>query len=260
MIIAQITDAHVSRPGARLFGDYDPAAALTRILDALAGLSPRPDVVLFTGDLTEGGTPDEYAALTDLLAGFDLPLAVIPGNHDRRDAFAAAFEGSTVRAGRGDFLHLVIEDWPVRLIGLDTLAEPGASAGLLCPARLDWIAARLAEAPGRPTLLFMHHPPFATGIGFMDAAACANGARLGEIVARHPNILRIICGHVHRPVHAAFGGTIASICPGIAYQVPLLLGAQAPAGLLYQAPAYQLHVWTQHGGLVTHTDYLRTDP
>lgn len=258
MIIAQITDAHMTRPGQLLFGDYDPRRALARTLAALASRAPRPDVVLFTGDLAEAGLPEEYAELRRLLDVFDLPVAAIPGNHDRRSAFAAAFAGSRVRVGAGTFLHLVLDDWPLRLIGLDTLAAEGASGGLLCDARLDWIAARLAEAPGRDVVLFMHHPPFATGIGFMDRIACANGDRLADLVAAHGRVLRVLCGHVHRPAHMAFGGAIASICPGVAYQVPLDLGPEAAPRLLPQPPAYQLHVWTP-AGLVTHTDYLSDD-
>ncbi len=259
MIIAQITDAHVTVPGQRLYGDYDPGHALTQTLRALAALTPVPDVVLFTGDLTDIGTPAEYEALRDLLNGFPLPLAVIPGNHDRRDAFAAAFASGPVRAGSGRFLHLVLDDWPVRLVGLDTLSGPGVSAGLLCEERLDWIDATLAEAPDRPTLIFMHHPPFPTGIGFMDAIACENGDRLADIVARHPSVLRVICGHVHRPVHTLFGGAVASICPSVAHKVGLTLAEGAPEQMLREDPAFQLHVWTGGAGFVTHTEYLRDD-
>lgn len=257
MIIAQITDAHMTLPGVLLFGDYDPAAALRRTLAALAAQSPRPDLVLFTGDVTENGLPGQYAAAREILDGFELPLAVIPGNHDRREAFAAAFADARAIVGAGPFLHLALEDWPLRLIGLDTLAGPGESRGLLCEARLDWIAARLAEDPRRDTVIFMHHPPFATGIGFMDSIACENGDQLAEIVAAHGRVLRVVCGHVHRPVHVGFGGTVASICPGIAYQVPLRFARTAPVEMLFQEPAFQLHVWTPGTGLVTHTDYLR---
>jgi 3',5'-cyclic AMP phosphodiesterase CpdA len=255
MIIAQITDAHMTSPGRLLFGDYDPASALRRTLRALAELRPRPDLVLFTGDLTEGGGPEEYSGVLEALEGFDLPVAAIPGNHDRRAAFAAAFAGTAVRVGTGEFLHFAVEDRPLRLIGLDTLDE-GESRGLLCEARLDWIERTLAAQPDRPTVIFMHHPPFATGIGFMDTIACVNGERLGELVLRHGKVLRVLCGHVHRPVHVAFGGTIASICPGIAYEVPLRLAPTAAVELLFQQPAFQLHVQTDFG-LVTHTDYLR---
>jgi 3',5'-cyclic AMP phosphodiesterase CpdA len=255
MIIAQITDAHVTRPGTRLPGGTDPHGALARTLAALKALDPRPDIVLFTGDLVETGAPEEYAAARALLDTLDLPLAVIPGNHDRRGPFAAAFADGPVRAGSGDFLHLAIEHLPLRLIGLDTLGPEGASRGLLCDTRLGWLASTLDAAPEQPTLIFMHHPPFETGIAAMDAINCANGDRLAALLAPRRNVLRVLCGHVHRPVHAAFGGTIASVCPAIVHQAALRLAPDSPIAMLPQPPAYQLHVLTA-GGLVTHTVQL----
>lgn len=260
MIIAQITDAHMTLPGEKLFGDYDPESALRRTLAALAQQSPRPDIVLFTGDLTEDGLPGQYARARAILDETDLRLAAIPGNHDLREPFAAALAGSRVAIGALPFLHFAIDDLPLRLIGLDTLAGPRDSRGLLCEDRLEWLEERLAEAPERETVIFMHHPPFATGIGFMDSIACENGDRLAGLVARHGRVLRVICGHVHRPVTVGFGGSVASICPGVAYQVPLRFRPTAPVEMLYQEPAFQLHVWTPEFGLVTHTDYLRPEP
>ena len=87
MIVAQISDPHVTLPGGRLFGGYDPAAALAARCRASRACMPRPDLVLFTGDLTEHGLPRGVRrGLRRILAGFDLPMAAIPGNHDRREA------------------------------------------------------------------------------------------------------------------------------------------------------------------------------
>jgi 3',5'-cyclic AMP phosphodiesterase CpdA len=149
----------------------------------------------------------------------------------------------------------VLEDLPVRVIGLDTVDE-GSAAGMLCPDRLDWVAARLSEDDGRPVLIFMHHPPFHTGIRFSDATACANGDRLAVLVATHGRVLRVACGHVHRAVDTAWAGTVAGICPGVAWQVPLDLSPGGRPRLVRQRPGFQLHLWTPGQGLVTHTEYL----
>jgi 3',5'-cyclic AMP phosphodiesterase CpdA len=255
LLIAQISDPHLSTPDAELFGGYQPDFALARVLERVANLAPRPDFVWLTGDLTENGTPEEYANLRGRLASFDLPAAAIPCNHDRRAAFAAALAHSAVRIGAGATLDLVVDDHPVRMIGLDTLSE-GEAVGRLAPRQLDWLGGRLAEAPGRPTIVFMHHPPFRTGIGFSDASRCADGDRLAEIVARHRNVLRIAAGHVHRAVHTGFAGTIASICPAVAWATPLDFAPDARPRLEPQTPGFQLHRWTPDDGLVTHTEYL----
>lgn len=255
MLIAQISDPHLSSPDAELFGGYQPDFALARVLERVARLDPRPDFVWLTGDLVENGTSEEYANLRGRLAGFDLPTAAIPGNHDARAAFAAALAGSPVLTGTGDTLDLVVDDHPVRMIGLDSLVE-GESAGRLGPDQIDRLGERLAEAPDRPTVIFLHHPPFPTGIGFSDATRCADGDRLAAVVARHPNVLRVAAGHVHRAVHTGFAGTIASICPAVAWAIPLDFAPDARPRLEPQNPGFQLHRWTPGAGLVTHTEYL----
>lgn len=256
MLIAQISDPHLSTQGAVLYGGYDPDAAFAAVLARVRALEPRPDFVWLTGDLVENGAPEEYANLRRLLRGFDLPTAAIPGNHDRRATFAAGLAGTGVAVGGGPFLQLAVEDGPLRMIGLDTLGAEGQGAGALCPARLGWLEARLAEAPGRPTVLFMHHQPFRSGIAFSDASACADAEALAAIVARHPNVLRVACGHVHRPIEAAWAGTRAGVCPGVAWAVPLDLAPGGRPRLVRQAPGFQLHLWRPELGLVTHTEYL----
>jgi 3',5'-cyclic AMP phosphodiesterase CpdA len=187
-------------------------------------------------------------------------VAAIPGNHDLRPAFAAAFADGRHRAGSGGFLHFTVDDLPLRLLFLVTLAGPGESHGVLCPDRLAWIADRLAEAPQRETLIFMHHPPFATGIELMDDLRCANGDRLAELVAAHGRVLRVACGHVHRAALTGFAGTIGSICPGVAYQLPLRFGPGGSFDMLPAPPAFQLHRWSAATGLVTHTEHAREAP
>lgn len=256
MLVAQVTDPHVSLPGTILFGGYDPAAALTAVLARIARLDPRPDLVFFTGDLTENGRPEEYAHFLGLVGGFDMPMAAIPGNHDRRDAFAEALSDSPVRmAGDPSLgLQVAVEDLPALILGLDTLALEGDPSGELSPERLSWLAARLDAAAGRPAIVFMHHPPIVTGIEAMDIWRLRDPEPLAAIIRAFPNVLRVCCGHVHRAVAAPFAGTVCGVCPSVAWAVPLFEPAiRAP--LVRQAPGFQLHLLTPDG-LVTHTEFL----
>ncbi|GHC21738.1 hypothetical protein GCM10010082_11900 [Kushneria pakistanensis] len=71
MLIAQITDLHIRCPGERAYGVVEthrllpPVVAALNALNALNALDPRPDVVLITGDATDLGHPQEYAALAE---------------------------------------------------------------------------------------------------------------------------------------------------------------------------------------------------
>ena len=108
-------------------------------------------------------------------------------------------------AHHATFLQYVVEAWPVRLIALDTLI-PGQPGGQLCAERLGWLEAQLAQEPSRPTVLFQHHPPFATGMPVLDSMGLQGTAALGQLIARHLQVERILAGHVHCHVQRALPG------------------------------------------------------
>ncbi|MGH8617854.1 MAG: phosphodiesterase [Burkholderiales bacterium] len=249
MIIVQISDIHIDRD--------DPsganAARLAACLAEIARLRPVPAAVLATGDLTEHGAAGEYATLRRLLSPLEAPVYAIPGNHDERAVFTAAFAEDGYLDPASAFAHYAFRTPALRVIALDTVVA-GQAGGDLCPARLDWLVQALEADPDAPTLIVMHHPPRTTGIRYMDAMGLADEAatRLDNIVRRHPQVVRISCGHVHRPLFTGWGGTILSVCPSVAGlgRLDLAPGADdAPRG---EAPAFQVHAWHE-GALVTHT-------
>ena len=258
MLIAQISDMHIRAEGKLLYGRIDTPAYLARAVAHLNALDPRPDIVLATGDLVDRGLPEEYAHLRKLLAPLEIPIHFIPGNHDARDAMRQAFPDHAYLPLSG-FLQYTIEGLPVRLIALDTLVE-GKGHGELCDVRLDWLEARLAESD-RPTLLFMHHPPFECGIAYFDNARLNKGGqRLSELVQAHGNVERIMCGHVHRPIHVRWAGTMASTAPSTAHQATLDLRPIDTLSMMIEPPGISLHLWREGpdgvGGLVTHQSYV----
>ena len=251
MLIAQITDTHIMAPGKLLVDVVDTASALVRAVSALNQLDPSPDIVVLTGDLVERGEPEEYAHLRLLLAPLRIPVFAIPGNHDAREPMREAFIEDGYLPRRG-FLNYVIEDYPLRVIGLDTLV-PGEAGGLLCADRLRWIEDVLAGAPARPTVVLMHHPPFVTGLARMDRAGLSGSAAFAEIVRRHLEIERILCGHLHRAIESRFAGTIAGTAPSTAHQIALDLRPDARLSFTLEPAGYQLHYWREGLGLATHT-------
>ena len=253
MIIAQITDMHVMAAGQMAFGRIDVNANLAAALARLAAHDPRPDIVLVTGDMTFDGEVVEYTALAGIMAGCDIPFHVMPGNHDNRARIRAAFPGHDYLP-RGGFLHYTIDAHPLRIIALDTL-NPESVDGQLCARRLDWLAARLAEAPDRPTLIAMHHPPIDIGIGWLASDRFEGRDAARDIIARHGQVVGVICGHVHRCVQAQWANTVVHTGAPTAYQFPLDLKPHAERGWVAEPPAYSLHYWRAESGLVSHTGY-----
>lgn len=249
MIIAQITDTHIRRKGKLLHHMVNPGKRLRRAVERLNELDPRPDVVLATGDLTESGKRKEYKRLRELLEPLRMPLYVIPGNHDRREVMREAFADQWYLPAYGP-LQYVIEEFPMRLIGLDTTVD-GEAGGTLDAERLEWLDAKLALAPVRPTLIFMHHPPFRTGIKALDALGFRGAAELGAILERHRQIERVVCGHIHRAIEMRFHGTTVCTALSTAHQFALELRQKHPLGVVLQPPGFALHVW-RDGELTTH--------
>jgi 3',5'-cyclic AMP phosphodiesterase CpdA len=255
MLIAQVTDTHIKAEGRLAYRMVDSAEKLRNCVAHLNAIESRPDVVLLTGDLVDFGRPEEYAVLRKILAPLAMPIYVIPGNHDERRALRAAFADHAYLPTNGEFLHYVIDGYPVRLIGLDTTV-PNEPWGEMCAKRLQWLDSRLGEAPGRPTVIFMHHPPFLTGLANMDWQNCRNGAALGELVKRHPQVCRILCGHVHRPIQLHWYGVTASIAPSPSHSVAYDLQPNAPHDFVLEPPTCEIHYWRDDTGLISHLTFI----
>jgi 3',5'-cyclic AMP phosphodiesterase CpdA len=255
MLIGQISDLHIKADGKLSYRVVDTAGMLARCVEHVRALKQRPDVVLVTGDLVDFGKPDEYATLKALLAPLPMPYYLIPGNHDERGALRAAFPEHDYLKQSGTFVQYAVDDWPVRIVALDTVI-PGESGGELCGERLAWLESTLATQPDKPTVVIMHHPPVETGIGHMDKIGLDGAAALAAVIARHPNVERVLCGHIHRPIQVRFAGTIASVCPSPAHQVALDLAPDAPSRFKMEPPGYQLHKWSDRNGIVSHTAFI----
>lgn len=257
MLICQVTDLHLCQPGRLAYGKVDTNAMADHALAAIAGFSPRPDALLITGDLTEDGADAAYRQLHAMLRRhLSIPVYAIPGNHDKREPMRKALATLPgLSSCRGAFLHYVVDDLPVRLIMLDTLVA-GEDHGELCAERLAFLEQSLAAAPDRPTLIAMHHPPFATGIEFMDRTRLRNASEFATVIARHKQVEHVLCGHVHRTVFGRVAHIPALIAPSPCHQVALTLAPDAAGAYVLDPPAFALHRWTQGDGLSTHITFV----
>ncbi len=251
MIIAQITDTHLSDADTA-----DPvfdarAENLRECIADINSLDPMPDAVIHTGDMTQHGQAAEFAHAQSLLAALEPPLYVIPGNRDGREGMVRAFAGDGYMMPDSAFAHYAVEKHPVRLVAVDSLAADGSAKGDLCQDRLAALDATLAEAAAQPTALFMHHPPFDVPTA-PDPFAYQHrraGSDLAAVVSRHPQVVRIFTGHMHRPWTAMVGGVAASTVPSVA--VDLRKGRYAPT--MTGRTVYQVHRFEGDWGFASET-------
>ena len=258
MILIQITDTHIEEPGSLAYDRFDTAANLSAAVAAIGRMDPAPDLVLHTGDMAHHGSAERYAYFRELIRDLDVPFYAVPGNHDGRAPFRAAFSDTEWMPREGDFLHYVIEHYPVRILCCDSVLE-GQTPGGFCAERLAWIDDRLTEAPDKPTIVALHHPPFGSAMtGASSNGLIEGGAAFADLIGRYPHVVRVIAGHVHRPITCAFGGTIGYAAPTTCYPFALETGPERVLSIIGEPPAIAVHIWvpaTGAGapGLVTHT-------
>ncbi len=251
MLIAQISDTHILTPAS----DH-PAAQLRAdcLRRTIADINEQqPDAVIFTGDTVQHGQPGEYARLLELLSPLQAPLYPIPGNRDDKSVMCAAFCDHARLPQSGDFLHYTVEENDLRLIALDsTLA--GERKGVFCGERQAWLDAALSEQPDRPTLLFIHHPPFDIDDHYIDGyRKTEEAAALTDLVSRHSQIVGLLCGHVHWPIEREWAGTTARVMPSIAVDVRKGIDETEAQ----QRPIYMLHRWSGKTGFVSEAISVR---
>jgi 3',5'-cyclic-AMP phosphodiesterase len=251
--IAQISDLHIKPPGSLAYGRVDTAKALERCVAALNEFRPAPDFVVISGDLADTPLAEEYEYLKRLLAPLKLPFASIPGNHDSRDPMRAAFPKADYAFASGP-LNQKLEIGGLDLMLLDS-SVAGKPYGELDASTLSWLEAALVSSASRPALLFLHHPPFQTGIWHMDRQNLLNASELAPIVTLHPRVQLIATGHVHRAVLTMFAGVPTTICPAPNHAVDLDLEHLREPSFKVEPPAFHLHSWFPGAGfgrVVTH--------
>lgn len=254
MIIAHISDTHIDpsheNSSARL---RDLAACV----DDINSLEPAPDVVVHTGDIAHNGDEEKYRLAVGILDNLNVPLFVCPGNRDERSLLTERFSIGRRLMPDSPFLQYVVDDFPIRLIALDTLSERG-NQGAYCRARAESLRDALSSDAKRKAVLFMHHPPFEiAGSKYphqfdpWDDAEC-----LASALRDQSHVVRGFCGHSHRDARGTVAGIPFSCVPSVARD--LRLGDFEPA--LRDIPVYHLHTFDGIGAFTTELRPARGAP
>jgi hypothetical protein len=87
------------------------------------------------------------------------------------------------------------------------------------------------------------------------------GTELSEVLSRHDQVVRILAGHVHRPITAPFAGTIGFAGPTTCYPFGIDIGPEQVLNIVHEPPGIAVHLWMPDAkpdgpGLVTHVQPL----
>jgi Icc protein len=240
--VLHITDTHIVERGKLVSKLLDTSDSLTRLVTRINSIRDQVgpiDAVLVSGDVSDDGSEQSYEQFKKIVAPLDLPLYVIPGNHDRRENMRSAFSENMPVDGP---LNWDLRVGDVVIIGLDTLVE-GKGLGTLLPQSIDFLEQALARADHSPVLLALHHPPFTSHVDFMDKIALTNPAAMNDLISGYGGNLRMVCGHIHSMMISDVSGRVAisapSPCSAFAFDQRL----DAPVGFMNQEDGCLLHRW-----------------
>jgi 3',5'-cyclic-AMP phosphodiesterase len=253
-VLAQLSDPHVEAGP----GDGPSSRALAAAVAAVLRLDPAPDAVLLSGDITNNADAASYERVRDLLAPLQMPVHVLPGNHDSREALRTWFTEDPVAGAHGAPFRYALRCGGLRLVVCDT-TQPGREDGRLDAGALAWLEACLAEDPSAATIVAMHHPPLLTGIGGLDAIGLPEADRLalGAVLSRFGQVRRVVAGHVHRGAFGMLGGCGVFACPSLFQEARLELRPDAAIALAPGNPAFGVHALLAGGEVVTHIEPVR---
>ena len=175
--LALLADAHLKDGNDR----RPEAQALARAVAEIRELSPRPDLVLFAGDLAHRGRPDALDLGREILADLPGPCWAVRGEGDHGPGGNSAWvrrwgEPWFSRAFRG-----------FQLIGLDTALSPGAGGPVfeIGAAQRRWLARELDRlCPGHaPDHLIPRPPgPALSPLAAVDRGRPGSGPPVGAIL------------------------------------------------------------------------------
>lgn len=206
---------------------------LADCISTVAGLSPQPEFLAITGDLTDSIFEDSGVSpalpldsFKELLFDPPLPVHPVAGNHDYYAQNYPQFLLTSDRAGTDATMKEVlgIDPWysvmvnGVKFIMLNSMQgdlwdiSMGLS-GSLGTAQLEWLDGELES--GAPAVLFLHHPPTLT-------EEPGGAVTLEDVVALHQDqVIAVFAGHLHLWSKAEFAG------------VPLYLTAANQDGVVF---------------------------
>jgi Icc protein len=210
--LVHISDTHIlPTEDDRLHG-ADTMRNLQDVLKLVVDNGLRPDALVVSGDLANGGELHSYRRLRQELEAFTsetgADLVVAMGNHDARPAFRQAMLDVDPSAEPVEYVHWI---GGLRLIVLDSTV-PGAAYGEVRREQLAWLGSELSTPAAEGSILILHHPPVPDGSPLAGLLTLHAADEL-EAVVRGSDVVAVLAGHAHHAITAAFGGAFCYAAP-----------------------------------------------
>jgi Icc protein len=197
--IAQITDIHLFADEKQELLGINTTQSFQAVVERLLCLQSQIDLLLITGDLSQDGTPASYERLQHLLIPLAKPTYWIAGNHDDFAVIQQILNQVYIFPQK----EFTQGGWNFVLINS---AVPGYVHGRLSETTLAWLDWHLASRRTQPTLIALHHPPFAVNSHWLDRSTLENSDEFFTILDRYPQVKLVLFGHIHQEFHCQRNG------------------------------------------------------
>ena len=244
-LLVQITDTHIQPKGQLLYGQVDAALHLRNSVEEIARIRPIPDLVVITGDLVEKPDRESYEHFKELIAPIQVPVYVLPGNHDDPVLMAEMFADTGAFPVTDATNQYAVEVNSFRMLALNSHIG-GSELPEFDGEHLDWLVRELPKSD-KPTMIAIHHPPMKTGIEFIDMGGTQWFQELKEVLSGRHNVHLVICGHCHTDMSGRIGSVPVYMCGSVAHQLIAARGMDiAPSFVAEPVPPVLHHFIEDH--------------
>lgn len=200
--IAHISDIHAGEPSFQ----HEVMADIIAKVNAM-----KPDILIVAGDLTAAGYEEEYIEAAGILSQIDVPMLVIPGNHDARNVGWVHFErffGQRYRRIRQEFDPERAERLRATgftVVGVDS-SEPDVNEGRVGRDRYPWIVSQYDDPDDIKIFAIHHHLVSIPGTGRERNIVHDAGDLMAHLSTLDIDL--IVSGHKHVPFFWGVNGML----------------------------------------------------
>lgn len=213
--IVQVTDAHLFRDPDGVLAGVPTWKTFRAVLRQIEHRHDDFDYLILTGDLAQDEELETYLMLREVLGDWLERCRIIPGNHDDPANLRKAFPELFSQGDGPLTFSLSTGGW--KIIGLDSHL-PGETKGRVGASQLKWLEDELRKDPSAPTLLFVHHPPLAIKVEWLDKIGLDGACDLINLIEASPQIKVICAGHVHQAFSGRIGAAAVYTTPSTCVQ------------------------------------------
>jgi len=186
--IAQITDIHLTENDGDTLQGIDTGDSLRQVLGTINALTPRPSLIIASGDLVQTANAKSYRRLKSIFCNIKMPVYVLPGNHDDSEIMQQYLANGSVKYQS----ILELNSWSIHFVDSTIKQE---HHGIVSEKEQVLLEINVESELKKPALVALHHPTINSCPSF--GCRLNNKDKFITYLKKQPSIKGVIAGHTH---------------------------------------------------------------